>query len=901
MSFRQYGGINYASRNNIVKNNYTNANNLSVMAKVGQPSSIINVDSGLYGLGGNITFKQLGYPDYGIMFSDGSFQNAAVTSTDSYWTEYIPPTTPVSTIYYTGRVLIGANPIVVGGTIPPTVRLVVKGDVSINGQLNVGYVNGSGIGVSTFSVIGASGNTSISGTLTVTGATSLNNGLQVMGTASPFMSLGASGINRLSHFPDAGSGSINYITVAGDNMLYLGGSSSSAPSNSVITNWSSVCSGLRWNGDTSLYLGMGGSSNVPSNNITFNAASTNSVAISTNGATRMTIDSGGNVGIGTTTPSKKLDIVGTLGVSGATNLSSSLNMDNAIPANRIINNVDYRLQDTASGIFAGQIYASGTALSIVNSVNSGTIKVFTKDIAGSSTNTFTISSTGVSCDSVTATTFNGALNGNATTATNIAGGANGSLVYQTGISTTTTLAIGTNNQVLVSNGTIPVWTTPAVITTSNLSSVLTAGNSAGSNGINMNSQSITNATAMTATTFNGTLNGNATTATNITLGTAGDLLYQSASNTTTKLGIGANTYFLTSSGSAPVWTAPSVALSSYALIASPTFTGIPNAPTATAGTNNTQIATTAFVTTAVASGGTNYWTASGTNIYNSNTGNVGIGNISPSYKLDVSGNMRISSDALINGLTVGQGINSGVYNTIIGNVALSVYNDGYNTAVGYQSLNITTSDSNTAVGYQSLKLNTSGYGNTALGSGTLNINSIGNINTAIGTNAGTNNIGSNNTFVGGNTNTNSNSITYLNSTAIGASAIITASNQIMLGGSNGGVYPGVSVPGTLTVSGACSAASFNTTSDYRIKENVSTLNDSSFTIDNLRPVTYTNILSGKQDIGLIAHELQEHYPFLVTGEKDGPVTQSVNYIGLIALLVKEIQDLKQDIKILKMK
>jgi hypothetical protein len=41
-------------------------------------------------------------------------------------------------------------------------------------------------------------------------------------------------------------------------------------------------------------------------------------------------------------------------------------------------------------------------------------------------------------------------------------------------------------------------------------------------------------------------------------------------------------------------------IASYALLASPTFTGTPLAPTATAGTNTTQIATTAFTTTAVA-------------------------------------------------------------------------------------------------------------------------------------------------------------------------------------------------------------------------------------------------------------------------------------------------------------
>ena len=57
--------------------------------------------------------------------------------------------------------------------------------------------------------------------------------------------------------------------------------------------------------------------------------------------------------------------------------------------------------------------------------------------------------------------------------------------------------------------------------------------------------------------------------------------------------------------------------------------------------------------------------------------------------------------------------------------------------------------------------------------------------------------------------------------------------------------------------------------------------------------------SSKKDFGLIAHELQEIYPFLVSGEKDGETHQSVNYIGLIALLIKEIQELKSRVKILE--
>ena len=99
----------------------------------------------------------------------------------------------------------------------------------------------------------------------------------------------------------------------------------------------------------------------------------------------------------------------------------------------------------------------------------------------------------------------------------------------------------------------------------------------------------------------------------------------------------------------------------------------------------------------------------------------------------------------------------------------------------------------------------------------------------------------------------------------------------------------------LDVNGAVNATSYNSPSDYRIKKDVVTL-DETFTVDKLRPVTYNNTKLDKQDIGLIAHELQEIYPFLVNGEKDGENLQSVNYTGLIAILIKEIQELKERVK-----
>ena len=100
------------------------------------------------------------------------------------------------------------------------------------------------------------------------------------------------------------------------------------------------------------------------------------------------------------------------------------------------------------------------------------------------------------------------------------------------------------------------------------------------------------------------------------------------------------------------------------------------------------------------------------------------------------------------------------------------------------------------------------------------------------------------------------------------------------------------VSGDIIASASIAADNFNATSDYRIKTDVKSLN-ASFNIDVLKPVTYTNTRHGRQDVGFIAHEVQEYYPFLVNGQKDGEQMQSLNYIGLIGILTKEIQILKQ--------
>jgi hypothetical protein len=71
----------------------------------------------------------------------------------------------------------------------------------------------------------------------------------------------------------------------------------------------------------------------------------------------------------------------------------------------------------------------------------------------------------------------------------------------------------------------------------------------------------------------------------------------------------------------------------------------------------------------------------------------------------------------------------------------------------------------------------------------------------------------------------------------------------------------------------------------------------SYTIDKLRPVEYE--INDRHDMGFIAHEVQELFPFLVSGDKDGNTLQNLNYNGLIALIIKELKEVKQELSTIK--
>jgi len=96
-----------------------------------------------------------------------------------------------------------------------------------------------------------------------------------------------------------------------------------------------------------------------------------------------------------------------------------------------------------------------------------------------------------------------------------------------------------------------------------------------------------------------------------------------------------------------------------------------------------------------------------------------------------------------------------------------------------------------------------------------------------------------------------------------------------------------------------SVTAFNTSSDYRLKENVRPLEDGLSRVSQINPVKFDWISDGTSTEGFIAHELQEVFPDAVNGEKDGEHMQGVDYGKITPLLVKAIQEQQEQIEQLK--
>jgi len=100
-----------------------------------------------------------------------------------------------------------------------------------------------------------------------------------------------------------------------------------------------------------------------------------------------------------------------------------------------------------------------------------------------------------------------------------------------------------------------------------------------------------------------------------------------------------------------------------------------------------------------------------------------------------------------------------------------------------------------------------------------------------------------------------------------------------------------------TISTNNTTVAYNTSSDYRMKENIQPMTDGLAKILELKPCTYTWKVDGSKGEGFIAHELAEVCPQAVTGEKDavnedGSIKpQGIDTSFLVATLTAAIQEL----------
>ena len=112
--------------------------------------------------------------------------------------------------------------------------------------------------------------------------------------------------------------------------------------------------------------------------------------------------------------------------------------------------------------------------------------------------------------------------------------------------------------------------------------------------------------------------------------------------------------------------------------------------------------------------------------------------------------------------------------------------------------------------------------------------------------------------------------------------------------------------GDITTSG--SSTSFNTSSDYRLKENVVAISDGITRIKTLKPSRFNFIADKETTVdGFLAHEVQSVVPEAISGTKDevdsdnNPVYQGIDQSKLVPLLTAALQEAVAKIEVLEIK
>ena len=151
--------------------------------------------------------------------------------------------------------------------------------------------------------------------------------------------------------------------------------------------------------------------------------------------------------------------------------------------------------------------------------------------------------------------------------------------------------------------------------------------------------------------------------------------------------------------------------------------------------------------------------------------------------------------------------------------------------------------------------------------------------------------------------TNGNSLFGITSFSAGVNGVeLGNTNRIRVSlpvTSNGGQITFYNPNGAVgSISSSGSSTAYNTSSDYRLKENIVPMTGALTKVAQLKPVTYKWKVDGTNGEGFIAHELAEICPNAVSGEKDavdenGDIKpQGIDVSFLIATLTAAIQELK---------
>jgi hypothetical protein len=147
-------------------------------------------------------------------------------------------------------------------------------------------------------------------------------------------------------------------------------------------------------------------------------------------------------------------------------------------------------------------------------------------------------------------------------------------------------------------------------------------------------------------------------------------------------------------------------------------------------------------------------------------------------------------------------------------------------------------------------------------------------------------------------------ITYSSGSTYNGSAAITIAtngtssntgNTLVARNASGDFSAGTVSVLNLTASQTVQAQDFNSTSDENLKENINTYENALETLHHLRGVHFTWKETQKPSIGVIAQELEKVLPQLVN---DGAV-KSVNYNGIIGILIEAVKELSAEVKELK--